>query len=180
MQFIAEPYKLLLAWTVAFSILEPVVAWMNHSLSQAYGIKTMFQMYPKTSPFVIVMSEYIYFTIIFVKSMYIYKHVLGKPTYYPRQGHWKDYQDFLLCYIVVQLIIDVGWSVFISNVTSHVPVLEFVKNYSRELGFYALMRPLVYGLVLLAVTEGVFRHLGDLEAIGALLFGLFIVTIASF
>lgn len=180
MQFIVEPYKLVLAWTVAFSILEPIVTLFNYFMSSKYGIKTMYQMYSKTSPFLIVISEYIYFTIIFVKTMYIYKHIFGKPTFYPRQGVWDDYKDFLVCYIIVQLIIDVVWSIFINNVTGRVPFLQFVKNYSRELGIYAIMRPLTYGLCLLGITEAVFRHLGDLEALGSLLFGLFIVTIASF
>lgn len=137
-------------------------------------------MYPKTSPFLVVISEYIYFAIIFVKTMYIYKHFLKKPTYYPRKGNWKDYRDFLICYIVVQLIIDVIWSITISQVTRRVPILDFVQNYSRELGVFALLRPLIYGIALLAATEVVLRYLGDLEALGSVLFALFLITIASF
>lgn len=176
MKFDPEPYKMLLAWTVAFSICEPAVTLMNHLI----GGRSMYRMYPKTSPFLVVISEYIYFAIIFVKTMYIFKHVLRRPTYYPRKGNWKDYRDFLLCYIVVQLIIDVVWSIFIGNVTSQVNFLDFVKNYSRELGFYALLRPLIYGISVLIVTEIVLRYVGDMEALGSLLFALFLITVASF
>lgn len=180
MKFEGEPYQLLLAWSVAFSLLEPLVTLINYILSRKSSMKTIFQMYPKTSPFLVVVSEYIYFAIIFVKTMYIFKHFLKKPSYYPRRNSITDYRDFLICYVIVQLIIDVVWSITISQVTRRVPILDFVQNYSRELGVFALLRPLIYGICLLVVTDMVLRYLGDLEAIGSLLFALFMITIASF
>jgi hypothetical protein len=58
MKFEPEPYQCLFTWTIAFSILEPFVALVSYLLSVRYGMKTMYQLYPHTSPILIVVAEY--------------------------------------------------------------------------------------------------------------------------
>lgn len=180
MKFDLEPFQRLFTWTVAYSVLEPLVALVNYLLYIRYGIKTMYQLYPKTSPFLIVIAEYVYMTIVFVKTMYFYKHVLKKPTYYPRKGEKQNFREFVLLFIGVLVIIDIIWALTIHSITAHIPFLDFLRNYSRELGFYSLLRPIVVGITLILISEAVMNHVDDLEAIGSILFAVFIITMASF
>ncbi len=143
-------------------------------------MKGMFQLYPKANPFLIVMAEYVYLCIILVKTMYVYKYILKKPTYYPQKGEYENYGDFALCFISILVAMDVIWALTINFVISRIPFLTFLNNYSRELGFYALIRPIIFGMTLLAISYLVLYHLNDLESIASILFGIFIITIASF
>lgn len=180
MQFDKEPYQLLLSWTIAFALVEPLVALLNYGRYRMFGIPTIYQIHAKTSPFLVVISEYLYFTIVFVKTMYFYKLIFKKPTYYPRKDNKDDYRDFIICFLVVQFIVDLLWAISIKIITAHIPFLGFLNNYSRKLGIYAFIRPLIYGCILLGTTEAVHRHFGDLEGIATILFSLFAITMASF
>jgi hypothetical protein len=180
MNFDYEPLKLLVAFTSAYSILEPLVALMNYILYIRFGMKSMFQLYPKANPFLIVMAEYIYLCIILVKTMYIYKYVMKKDRYYPEKGDYENYGDFLLCFISILVVMDVLWAITINIITTKIPFLAFLNNYSRELGFYSLVRPIIFGLSLLVISYYVLYYMKDLEAIAFILFSIFTITIASF
>jgi len=180
MKFDTEPFKYLFTWTVAYSILEPINALFNYLLYTKYGMKSMFQLYPRTSPFLVVAAEYVYLTIVFAKTMYIYKHILKKPTYYPRKGEKQNYRDFVLLFIGLLIVIDIIWAITINFITLHIPFLDFLRNYSRELGFYSLLRPVIYGICLILVSDGVMNYFDDVEAIGSILFSLFAIIVASF
>lgn len=178
-----QPYKLVYVWTVAYALLEPFVALANYLMSRKYGIKTIFQLYSKTSPFLIVASEYVFMTISLVKTMYVYKHILKKPTYYPEKdskNSKQDYRDFIITYIAISIILDVLWSITLYIVKSHIPFLSFLNNYSHELGWYSLIRPIIFGITLLMVSDALLYNANDVEAIGIILFSLFTLIIASF
>jgi hypothetical protein len=178
--FDTEPYKLIYCWTVAYALVEPLVALANYVLYRKYGTKTMFQLYSKTSPLIIVACEFVYLTIIFVKTMYLYKHVLKKPTYYPQKGATKDYRDFVILFIGIMIIVEILWAFTIYIIQAHIPFLNFLNNYSRELGLYSLIRPVIFGIILLLVCDAILYHTTDLEAMGIMLFSLFAVIVASF
>jgi hypothetical protein len=180
MKFEPEPYQRLFTWTIAFSIFEPFVALVSYLLSVRYGMKTMYQLYPNTSPFLIVVAEYVYMTIVFAKAMYFYKHVLKKPTYYPRKGETENYRDFILLFVGLLVIIDIIWAISIHFISAHIPFLDFLRNYSKELGFFSLVRPIIVGITLVLLSDGVMQYANDLEGIGAILFSVFVITIASF
>ena len=172
MEYDEELYEILIAWTVSYGILTPIITILNYILSQRYGMRTIYEIYPKTSPLLVASSEYLYMTIIFVKTMYVYKWLLMKPTYYPRENRMEDYRDFILTYTTVQVIIDVMWTVLVTNISNRVHFLEFLDKYSNEFGIYSIMRPLIIGIILLLFTTIVRTRIGDLEGIGAVLFGL--------
>ena len=180
MEFDPSLYKIIFAWTVAYAILEPFLALFNFGLYKAFGYKTMFQLYYPASPFLIVACEYIFMTIVLLKSMYIYKHAFNKPTYYPRKDNLEDYRDFIISFIIVQIVIDSIWTIFVNQATVHFKFLDFMNNYSHKIGVYSMLRPLVFGLSLLGVTELVMRYIGDIEAIGSLFGSLFLIVIASY
>ena len=180
MKFDAEPFQHLFTWTVSYSILEPMNALFNYLLYMKYGIKSMFQLYPKTSPVLVIAAEYVYLTIVFAKTMYIYKHILKKPTYYPRKGEKKNYRDFVLLFIGLLIIIEILWAISIHIITEQIPFLDFLRNYSRELGFYSLLRPIIFGICLILISDAVMHHFDDLEAIGCVLFAVFTIVVASF
>ena len=51
---------------------------------------------------------------------------------------------------------------------------------AKELGFYSLIRPIIVGITLVLLSDGVMQYANDLEGIGAILFSVFVITIASF
>jgi hypothetical protein len=140
----------------------------------------MFQTYNKTSPFLIIACEYVYMTIVFVKTMYVYKHFLKKPTYYPEKGAYKDYRDFIICFVVIMVIVDILWSFFMNIITNHIPFLNFLNNYSRDLGIYALIRPVIFGITLILVSDAILYKASDIDGILCILGSLFTLIIASF
>jgi hypothetical protein len=180
MEFDPEIYKIIFAWTVAYAILEPFMALLNYGLFNAFGTKTMFQLYYPTSPFLIVVCEYIFMTIVLIKSMYVYKKAFAKPTYYPRKNNWEDWRDFIISFMIVQLFIDALWTLFVNQASIHFKFLTFLDNYSHKLGLYSLIRPVIFGLSLLFITELNLRYLGDIEAVGAIFGSMFLITIASY
>jgi len=179
MNFDLEPYKLIYIWTAAYSILEPIVALMNYLLYVKFGIKSMFQLY-NTSPFLIVFAEYIYLTIILIKTMYVYKYIMKKPSFYPGRYEYENFGDFILCFISIMVFMDVLWALTINIIVTKIPFLGFLNNYSRELGFYALIRPIIFGLSLLVISYIIMYNFNDLEIIASILFATFIITMASF
>jgi hypothetical protein len=179
MQYDSELYKILFAWIVAYAILEPFVALFSHFLSVWFGIKSVYEL-QKTSPLLVVGSEFTYMTIVFVKTMWVYKHVLKKEGYYPRKNNVKDFVDFIKVYIVVHVVIDVLWAIAMNSVGSKLRFLDFLNKYSHELGVFSVARPLIYGIILLLFTHVIMYNVGDLEAVGAFLFSLFAVIVASF
>lgn len=179
MDFDFEPYKLLFIWTTAYSILEPFVALINYLLYINFGIKSMFQLY-NTSPFLIVLAEFIYLTIILVKTMYVYKYFMKKPSFYPGKYEYENFGDFILCFISIMVFMDVLWALTINIVIAKIPFLGFLNNYSKELGFYALIRPIIFGVSLLGLSYIIMYNFNDLEAIASILFAIFTITIASF
>jgi hypothetical protein len=112
--------------------------------------------------------------------MYIYKHVLKKPTYYPQKGATKDYRDFVILFIGIMIVVEILWAFTIYIIQAHIPFLSFLNNYSRELGLYSLIRPVIFGIILLMVCDAILYHTTDLEAMGIVLFSLFAVIVASF
>ena len=181
MEFDLEPFKILYVWTVAYSIVEPVVALMNYLLYVRFGMKSMFQLYPSANPFLVVIAEYVYLSIIIVKTMYVYKYILKKPSYYPgKNDSPENYRDFILLFIGIMILMDILWALTIKFVGRYIPFLAFLNNYSRVLGFYALVRPIIFGLTLLMVSYTVLHYMKDLEAIISILFAIFIITMASF
>lgn len=178
MQFDSELYKLLFAWTIAYAIIEPFVALLNYFLSLKFGIRSIFEVYNKTSPFLIVGAEFTYLTIIFLKTLWVYKHLLKKPTYYPEKP--KDWRDFIIAYICVHVIIDGLWALSVNVIMSKFHFLVFLRNYSHEFGVYSVMRPLIMGIILLVTTDVIYNKVGDIEAVGSLMFSLFAVIVASF
>jgi hypothetical protein len=180
MQFDPELYKLLFAWTIAYAVIEPFIALLNYFLSHRYGIKSIFEVYNKTSPFLIVGAEFTYLTIIFLKTIWVYKHILKKPKYYPEKGNVKDWRDFIVTYIFVHIVIDGLWAISVNVITSKLHFLAFLKNYSHEFGIYSAIRPLILGVILLLATDVIYKEVGDIEAVGSLMFSLFAVIMASF
>lgn len=178
-----QPYKIVYVWTVAYAFFEPFVALVNYLMSKKYGMKTMFQLYSKTSPFLIVACEYVFMTITLVKTMYVYKHILKKPSYYPEkdsENAKKDYRDFILVFIAISILLDIIWSFTLYIVRSHIPFLSFLNNYSHELGWYSVIRPVIFGITLLMISDALLYHATDVEAIGIILFSLFTLIVASF
>lgn len=178
MQFDSELYKLLFAWTIAYAIIEPFVALLNYFLSLKFGIRSIFEVYNKTSPFLIVGAEFTYLTIIFLKTLWVYKHLLKKPGYYPEKP--EDWRDFIIAYICVHVIIDGLWALSVNVIMSKFHFLVFLRNYSHEFGVYSVMRPLIMGIILLVATDLIYKKVGDIEAVGSLMFSLFAVIVASF
>jgi hypothetical protein len=179
MKFLAEPYQVIFAWTVAFSVLEPLVTFVNYALF-ADVLKPVYSVYGNTSPFIVALSEYIYYTAIFVKTMYVYKYFLGQPTYYPRRGVQSDYIRFLVTYVTIQLMADVVWGSLFRYARKDVEFFESATKYSREIGVAVIARTSAFGLGMMVATELMFRHVSDLHAIGFLVFGIFIATASSF
>ena len=175
-----EAFQLLFTWTTAFALLQPIAALMDHIIYKKYGVKGTFQLYSKINPFLVIICEYTYLTIIFVKTMYFYKHLLKKPGYYPRKGNYEDYRDFVLMFIAILVIIDILWAISMKIIIGQMPFLKFLDNYNVELGFVSLIRPVLFGLALILVSDVVMYNLGYLEAFGSILFGLFIAAVASF
>jgi hypothetical protein len=180
MEFDNEIFKILFAWLISYAFLEPIIALINYLLSVNYGMKTIFEIYPQTSPFLVVSSEFTYMTIVFIKTLYVYKYILKKPTYYPRLNNWQDYRDFIIIYTIVQILLDVLWTFLVTNGTSRIHFLDFLKKYSYELGVYSILRPLIIGIILLMFTTIILNYVGDLEAVATLMFSLFTLIIASF
>jgi hypothetical protein len=180
MEFDNEIYKLLFAWTVAYAILEPIVAFVNYILSRTYGIKSIYEMHSKTSPFIVMASEFAYMTIVFIKTMWAYKYILKKPTYYPRKNNNKDYRDFIITYICVHVIIDILWYLTVRAISDRLPFIKFLEQYLEEFGIYSVARPLTYGLILVLLSDAIRNNLGDLEALWAVFFSLFMISVASF
>lgn len=178
MQYDPEIYKLLLAWLVSYTLVAPIIVLVNYFLSFYFGSKTIFSLYPTTSPLLLISSEFTYMTIVFVKTIWAYKHVLHKKRYYPETVD--EFRDFILLYIAIHILIDILWTIVVNNLTGKVGFLKFLQNYSHELGVWSLIRPLIVGITLLIFTNVVIKYIGDLEAIGIVFFSLFMIIIASF
>lgn len=178
MEYDPEVYKLLLAWLVSYCLITPIIVFINEILSFYFGTKTIFTYHPSTSPILLISSEFSYMTIAFVKTMWAYKHILGKKKYYPETN--EEYRDFILLYAAIHILIDILWTITVHIASNKIPFFNFLTNYSNELGFYSLVRPLIVGIVLLLFTTVAVRYIGDLEAVGIVMFSLFMIIIASF
>ena len=178
MQYDPEIYKLLLAWLVSYSIVTPIIVLVNYILSFYFGSKTIFGLYPSTSPILLISSELTYMTIAFAKTMWAFKHILKKDKYYPESA--EEFRDFILLYATIHVMIDILWTIAVNNISGQFNFLKFLRNYSHELGFYSLLRPLIVGIFLLLFTNIVVKYVGDLEAIGIVMFSMFMIIIASF
>ena len=178
MEFNTEIYKLLLAWLIAYSIIAPVIVLVNYVLSFYFGTKTIFDLHRSTSPFLIISSEFTYMTFAFLKTMWAYKHILHKKKYYPETN--EEFKQFILLYIGIHIIIDILWAIFVNTATSKIHFLKFLNNYTHELGIYSLLRPLIIGIVLVLFTNVVIQHIGDIEGIGAVMFSIFVLQMASY
>jgi hypothetical protein len=82
--------------------------------------------------------------------------------------------------MIVQLFIDALWTFFANQASVRFKFLTFLDNYSHKLGLYSLIRPVIFGLSLLFITELNLRYLGDIEAVGAIFGSMFLITIASY
>jgi hypothetical protein len=77
-------------------------------------------------------------------------------------------------------VIDGLWAISVNVITSKLHFLAFLKNYSHEFGIYSAIRPLILGVILLLATDVIYKEVGDIEAVGSLMFSLFAVMVASF
>ena len=57
MKFEGEEYKLLLAWTVSFALLEPFVTLFEYFRQKIYGIENKYSQHKNSIAFFIVFSE---------------------------------------------------------------------------------------------------------------------------
>jgi hypothetical protein len=179
MKFDNEPFRAMLAWTIAFSILEPVVTAINFVFFRSTMVP-IYDVYPGSSPFLVATCEYLYYTALFVKTMYVYKYILKRDTYVPPKGDMREYVAFVACYLIIQLLADVVYASIAANVKGRISFLKFLRNYTREVGVFAILRTQAFAIAMLVVTENVYFRMDDLVAIGMLLTGVFVVTVASF
>jgi hypothetical protein len=179
MHFKPELYHVLLTWTIAFSIIEPIVTALNYTVLKDI-IKPVYQVHQGTNPSLVAMSEYVYYTSIFIKTMWVYKYVLGKASFFPNVSKYQDCRDFVACFIAIQLLANVIYVIVIKLVPSTVPFMSFVKQYTHEVGFILMLRTIAFACMLLFVTGIIYKFVDDLMALGMLLFGIFVATAASF
>jgi len=180
MEFNKEIFQLLFVWVIAYSIVKPFEVILNYMIYKLYGIKTVFQQFSATSPIIVVFSEFTFMLISFMKTMYFYKKIYNKPTYFPRKGNWEDYRDFIIMYIITTIILDVLWTIFVNYTTFYYKPLSFLKNFSHDITFTSLSVPIVYGVILVFVTDIVLNYIPDFEALGSLVASLFLLSLASF
>lgn len=162
-----EIYKGLLAWTTAFFLIEPF-----ELLMAGYA----------NDPMVVFhfLGNYLFYTVIFVKTMYIYKILFKKDEYFPsKEVTSKNITLFFTIFILVQLVIDTSWAFMLRYMTRYIPLLKVFAPYDRSLGLDLIIKYVTKGQLVMLVTFIMFLYTSDMEAISTILFAMFVVLVMA-
>ncbi len=173
-------YQVLLYWTTSFAILEPIVTIYHNYFNTSSSHKNMYQKYYTTHILLIVVAEYIYYTLTLLHTMLIYKYIFNKKDVFPADFHKKDIIDFVIAYAMTSIIVDILWSLSMNYIGTKYPIIKFVKNYSHDFGYSALVRPLIYGLALSGGTLITQKYIGEKISITVIFTSLFFLVISLF
>jgi hypothetical protein len=163
----SEVYKGLLAWTTAFFVVEPILL-----LVAGYS----------NNPIVVFhfLGNYLFYTVIFVKTMYIYKLLFKKSEYFPNKDITsKNITLFFTIFILVQLVIDTSWAFMLKYMTRYIPILRIFAPYDRSMGLDLIINYVTKGQAVLLLTFVTFLYTSDMEAISTILFSMFVILVLA-
>lgn len=158
----------LLGWAAAYSIWEPISYFLIRALS---GARTVGEYYdPRRMPVsVVFFGDFIYSTFILLVAQ-----ALGAGV--GLQGLWKNLGMFL----GVQWTSDYLWYLLVSALPKGTSrYVDFFQRYTREVGIGALVGDSLYGIVWLALAQGLVSFAPvwtQLAAIVLFMFGTLVVS----
>ena len=162
-----EIYKGLLAWTTAFSIVEPISILVSGD-------------YHKPFVAVHVLANYLFYTIIFVKTMYIYKYFFKYDEFFPHKKITsKRISQFFAVFLVVQLVIDTSWAFMLKYLTPIFPILKIFTPFDRSMGLQLIINYVSVGMAMLTLTFGAHMYITDMEALSTILFSIFTIMLLA-
>lgn len=162
-----EIYKGLFAWTTAFLLAEPIVKMINGDIY-------------KPNLVLRIICDYLYFTLIFLKAMFVYKHIFKKSEYFPdKDTSVKNITTFFAIFVGVQIIIDVCWAFMLQYLTAYIKILKIFSPYDRDFGVHFIINYTTHSASYLFLTMAIHLFLRDLEALGVIFFSLFTVFVIS-
>lgn len=162
-------------WVVAYAFIEPLVIMLLSAIGN--------QRAHANSPLLIV-TDLVYSTIAFIKTMFIYRHVLKKPNYFPEKDDTKGLVNFILVFVTIRLVLDIAWSFFTKNIRSvahdHVPILNIFSRYQSYKTPYMKLIDLSYEAVWVTATWWMHWHLREIDDFALLFAGLFFILLLGF
>lgn len=167
--------KVLMVWGSAYAAIEPIVIVVLSALghTRRHGNNPLY-----------IITDFVYSSIAFVKSMYIYKHVLHQPDYFPHKNDPHGLLYFISTFIIVRVILDSLWKqvgkLAANQAGEKVPAIGIFQRYSKTNDNRIQLLNIPYEIILILVTWAMYWHLRDIDVYAILLFGIFFVLLLMY
>jgi len=167
-------WKSLLAWTAAYTILEPASYYVIPAFSRS---KTVAEYYDlrKTPVAMVVFGDYIYSTFLFLIAQFVISLVLGVPESL-------TIITWILCFglfTAVQWTGDLTFAQIASRLPNTGRYIDFFQRYIKEVSVGAAIGDSIYGLCWFLLTQGVAMYgpvWAQVAAITLFMFGTLVLS----
>jgi hypothetical protein len=165
-------WPILLSWTVAYAIFEPISYVVIPAVSKAQSVQDYYN--PRKIPIpVVFFGDYIYSTFLFVVAQIFITATLGAPI------TLLDWIIRFAAFVAVQWTGDFSFYMLINWIPQKTAYLQFFRRYTEEVSVGAPIGDTIYGLCWFALTQFVATYLTvptQVAILSLFLFGTLVVS----
>jgi hypothetical protein len=163
--------KVLLVWIATFAAIEPVIIIIMSAAGKTrhHGNES-----------IVIMIDFMYATIAFVKTLYIYKVILKHDEIIPQKDDIRGLVHFITTFVIVRFVLDILWGQVATSLRSKIPIMTMFKNYDSRKKSALRSLNVLYEILLIVGTWWMYWHLQDLDMYAFLVFGVFFVLLLSY
>ena len=156
--------RIFFSWIVGYVVLEPLTGLL---------ILRKKNMTPLS-----LLTDFVYASIPFLKSMYVYKHIFKKPEYFPKDI--KDLRLFLSVFVTILVVLDIIFLAFTSQSNFRYPLQDLLERYVKATKVAHIVHFATYGMIWCFITFFVYTKVRTLDAISIVIGSLFLILLLDY
>ena len=168
-------FPVLLAWTAAYSVYEPLTYWLIPAISESKTVQTYYD--PKKIPFgVVVFGDYIYSTLLLLVAQVLITSVKGVAA----PVSVVDWLQRFAMFVGVQWAGDLSFYNIIKRLPPSTRYIKFFQEYTSEVGVWAAIGDSVYGFFWFLLTQFFASSVPTVIQIALICLFMFVTLVMSF
>ncbi len=157
-------FRIFFSWIVGYVVLEPITSLL------VLGKKDM-------TPLTL-MTDFVYSSIPFLKSVYVYRYILKKPEYFPSK--LEDLPIFYTIYVSLLVTLDIIFMYFTNYSDIRYPLKYLILRYKKGEKISHIIHFVTYGMIWVFLTFLVYTKLRPLECITIIIGSMFLILLLAY
>jgi len=157
-------FRIFFSWIVGFAILEPLTGLLVLDRHDMTPLRLM--------------TDFTYSSIPFLKSLYIYKHILKKQEYFPSKI--EDLPLFYSVYVTLLVTLDLLFMYFTTHSNVRYPLRHLIERYRKGEKISHVIHFSTYGMIWVFLTFIAYTKLRPLECISIIVGSVFLILLLAY